>query len=741
MKRLYLLFTISGALGLLYQVVWARMLVLIFGNTTYSTTTVISLFMGGIALGSFFFGWLSDKKINTLRLWGLLEILIGLSAIVVLVSFPFVVSLYTGSTLTRFLISMVLILPPTFFMGGTLPVLIKHLSFKNLTATVSKLYFVNTLGAFMGTLVTAFFLLELLGLNFTVMFAAWANISIGLMAFTIRLKSQQKEKIPKPSSKNTYAKTTIVFAMLALFMSGAISLSYEILWTRLLVASLGTYVYAFATILATVLLGIAIGAIVTPILTRLSQRYILMFGLLQIGIGLLAVLSLLILGLDLALAKPTKLVLVLMPTSILMGMTFPVVSTLFKNSTKLGTHVGLAYSLNTTGSIIGPIATGFFLLGLIGTNYTLLFLAILNLTLGGLLLANEGLKFAFVGMLTLIPIAAIIISAKEMPGIYMEHSLKEKIAYYESEGWEWQILEDEVASILVFAGNKNENDKGLIIDGVQTTTLTIQTKLLAHLPLLIHENPQNMLIIAFGMGTTYRSALAHDIDVDAVELVPSVPLTFEMFYGDGKKVLNNPKGQIIINDGRNYIFLAEKKYDVIAIDPPPPINAAGTTVLYSQEFYEDAKKILNPGGVVAAWFWYGASEDDFRMLFASMRRVFPHILVAVSPDGRGVFFLGSEEEITLDNKALATRYQGKVYKDVNEWTNNPYTIAELMELFVGDEHTVDRFVKNARPLTDNHPQTEYFFLRHRLNPTPNINPDWVHPIAKEFDAKHGITRQ
>jgi len=741
MKRLYMLFSISGALGLLYQVIWARMLVLIFGNTTYSTTTVLSVFMGGLALGSSFFGWLSDKKTNNLQLWGILEFFIGLSALLVVVIFPYVNIFYTGSTFMRFIISALLILPPTFFMGGTLPVLIRHLNRNNLAATVSKLYFVNTLGAFIGTLITAFILLEILGMGLTVLFAAWANISLGLMSFTIKLKNNKSQILNKTIKKKTnYSKTTIIFIMLSFFMSGAISLSYEIVWTRLLISSLGTYVYAFAIILATILLGIATGAIITPALTSKTNKYALMFGIIQMGIGLLAVISLLILGLNLNMSTPIKLISVLLPASVLMGMSFPVVSALFENSQKLGTQVGLAYSLNTAGSIVGPIITGFFLIGFIGTSHTLLLLSILNLTVGGLLIASENKKFAPLGLLVIIPISAIIITAKNTPQLYLEKSIKEKISYYESQGWNWKIMEDEAASILAFAGDKSPSDKGLIIDGVQTTTLTIQTKLLAHLPLFLHKNPENMLIIAFGMGTTYRSALVHDIYVDAVELVPSVPKTFAMFYKDGSEVLNNPKGKIIINDGRNYISLTDKKYDIIAIDPPPPINAAGTTVLYSQEFYEDARKILNPGGIVAAWFWYGASEDDFKMLFASMRNVFPHILVAVSPDGRGVFFFGSEDEIIIDKKVFNERYQGWVYQDVNEWSNTPYRVGDLMELFVGDEKTIDRFVNNAMPLTDDHPKTEYFYLRHKLNPLPNISPDWVHPIPESFDKTHGISR-
>jgi spermidine synthase len=173
-------------------------------------------------------------------------------------------------------------------------------------------------------------------------------------------------------------------------MSGAISLSYEVIWTRLLTASLGTYVYAYSTILATILLGTAIGALITPFILRKNSKYVLIFGLIQGGIGFLAVLSLIILGLNITLATSFKLILVLIPTSLLMGMNFPVIAALFENNLNLGIKIGFAYSLNTADSIIGPIITGFFLIGLIGTAHALLLLAIMNLTISGLLATSEG---------------------------------------------------------------------------------------------------------------------------------------------------------------------------------------------------------------------------------------------------------------------------------------------------------------------------------------------------------------
>lgn len=743
---IYLLFVISGSLGLIYQVVWARLLVLVFGNTTASTSVVLSVFMAGLALGSVVAGKFSDhnKPQQNINFWAISEILIGTTAIISLILFPWITQIYSGTLINKLLFAALLILPSTFFMGSTLPLLIKAFSTeKNLAQQTSRLYFINTLGAFLGTLFSAFILIELFGIFNTVIIAGISNALLGILGLNFKFKfNLNKFAKTKTSNKQKAKNQVLTLVLLTFFLSGAISFSYEIIWTRILIASVGTYTYAFAVILAVILAGIAFGSILAYKLITLSRDKIQLYALIQGFIGLGALSSLVILSINLQVVNLYKLVVVLTPTAILMGTTFPIVASLFEGQKNTGFSIGLAYGLNTAGSIVGPLVTGFILIGLIGTSQTMLLLAIFNFLIAISVSLQNKRKVTILPAFFFILLIFSLMAPNYFPQYLIESSIKNKIALYEQRNYEWQYLEDQTASILAFAGpGEDPSNKGLIIDGVQTTTLTIQTKLLAHLPLLVHPKPQNMLIIAFGMGTTYRSALIHDIQVDAVELVPSVPKTFNMFYHDGQKVLNNPKGRIILNDGRNYVRMTNKKYDTVVIDPPPPINAAGTTVLYSKQFYEDTKKILNPNGILVAWFWYGAPTDDFQMLFSAMREVFPEILIAVSPDGRGVFLLGSETPITLNKDQITNRYQGKIYKDLNEWNSEDYTTERIMELFVGDQNTVDRFINGTEPLTDYLPRTEYFFLRHRLNPQPNIDPAWVHPIPLEFDQRHGIIRK
>lgn len=729
-KLIYLLFGLSGAIGLLYQVVWSRKLLLLFGNTTHSLVTVLAVFMAGLSIGSIVFGYLADKNSRTIRLWGFLEILIGLSAIFFLLALPIVRQIYApAGSIIKFFAASILLLPATIFMGGTLPVLVKAFisKKKEILSDTSKLYSSNTLGAFLGTLLTGFILIELVGLNNSVILGALVNIAIGI--FAIKFLTNQKPKNEEPKTQKTmvsvktYNAGAIGFTLFVFFLSGAISFSYEILWTRMLIASLGTFTYAFSLILATILAGIALGALLASRFEKVTQRLFL-FGILQIGIGTFAVLSLVVLSFDISVHDVAKLLIILTPTSIFMGMTFPTVTSIFRDPKKTGFNVGRAYAVNTAGSIVGPIVTGFLLIPLIGTTDTLISLALINILAGALLFYYEGKPYAKAAFFPLLIIAAILWTSTNKPLLFIENSLKNRVSIYQKNNWKWQLFEDEVATTLSFAGDSH-SEKGLVIDGVQTTSLTTETKLLAHLPLLLHPNPKDLLVIAFGMGTTYRSALMYDqVNVDAVELVPSVPKHFTLFYDDAEEVLKNPRGKIIINDGRNYVLFTKKKYDVVVVDPPPPINAAGTTVLYSKEFYQDSKNVLKEGGIFVQWFWYGAQESDFRMLFAAMQQVFPHIKVAVSPMSLGVYFLASDQEINIDKDLLEQRLTEKVLSDLNEWEKVPYDVQKILKLFVGDELTVKSFIKDSAPLTDNNPNTEYFMIRQRMHPEQLIRTHW-----------------
>lgn len=283
--------------------------------------------------------------------------------------------------------------------------------------------------------------------------------------------------------------------------------------------------------------------------------------------------------------------------------------------------------------------------------------------------------------------------------------------FKKSGNFTYQYVEDEAANTLAYK-SADGKDYGLLVDGQGMSVMVDETKLMAHLPLLVHPNPKNMLVICFGMGTTFRSALSYGIQVDAVELVPSVPKTFPVFFKDAQEVLANPNGRIFINDGRNFVRLTKNTYDVIQVDPPPPVNSAGTTVLYSKEFYEDGKKILTDNGLFIQWLFYGTRNDDFQMLVRSFIDVFPYVSVFSSPRQIGLYLIGSKNPIPpMDTRHVAKKLQNKkVFDDLNEW--GAWDATNLPTLFMGNRTLLEKYSQGAKPVTDNNPRTEYFLLRH-----------------------------
>lgn len=408
----------------------------------------------------------------------------------------------------------------------------------------------------------------------------------------------------------------------------------------------------------------------------------------------------------------------ILPAAVFMGMSFPVAANLLRENQGSGGFTGQLYAINTIGSLLGPIGAAFVLIPVFGSGQAILALTAINISMGLILLytsaeVNESLRPSVLGVALG---AVVVVSGLKLvePNFFYPKSLKDQMTILEQEGIPYQYLEDSTASVLAYmSADRKEHD--LIIDGVRITNLVAETKLMAQLPVLIHPDAKRLLAICFGMGTTFRSALTYDIKVDAVELVPSVARVFPIFFPDGGQVLANPNGKIMINDGRNYVFLTNEKYDVITVDPPPPVNSAGTTILYSREFYHQAKRILKPNGIFAQWVFFGSLREDIRMITQAFLQEFPYVQVFRAPTPIGLFVLGSQEEIKIDEAKMRERLQAspKAVADMNEWEEMDVPL--LMSLYYGDQAALRNFAGSSESVTDDHPRTEYFLLRHLLS--------------------------
>ncbi|MFQ6044545.1 MAG: fused MFS/spermidine synthase, partial [Candidatus Poribacteria bacterium] len=420
-----IIFFASGAAGLIYEVIWTRMLTLVFGSTVFAVTTVLTSFMAGLALGSFYFGRRADEQERPLRTYSYLEAGIGVFALI----FPIILILLNGVyvgiyrqinasfyplSLIRFVLSFLVLLVPTTLMGATLPIISKFFvsRLENLGWDVGRLYSLNTFGAVVGTIAAGFFLVKWFGVDWTLRLSAAINLIIAGIAILLD-KQWVSVRAMNCATTNSAANGAIncattnplivQLALWAFAASGFCALAYEVLWTRILVFFVGSTTYAFATMLSAFLFGIAAGSFIfariadLPYFREKLQHQVSILGVVQISIGLSAI-ALLPAFSELYAIRVglpagrfwsfiSCLVVMILPTT-LMGASFPLVTRIYTfNLNKLGRSIGNIYSINTVGAILGSFIAGFILIPLIGIQKSVVLIASVNTIMGCLLIA------------------------------------------------------------------------------------------------------------------------------------------------------------------------------------------------------------------------------------------------------------------------------------------------------------------------------------------------------------------
>ena len=249
------------------------------------------------------------------------------------------------------------------------------------------------------------------------------------------------------------------------------------------------------------------------------------------------------------------------------------------------------------------------------------------------------------------------------------------------------------------------------------TLLTVDAKLMPILPLIARPESERALVVAFGMGTAFRSALIAGLQTDTVELVPSVPKMFGYYYEDADEVLADPNGRVFIADGRNHLELVEDRFDIIVTDPPPPIQSSGVSVISSLEYYETGRDHLTDRGVMMQWTPYGTTEADLKEHIRTFATVYPHVIAVRGFAGYGFYMLGSMQPLSLDPAMAATVLERPgVLEDISGAFDSPVsTVEDWVELIdertwlVGDE--VKTYAGVGPLITDDAPRPEYFLLR------------------------------
>lgn len=723
------LFIASGAAGLIYQVVWSRELVLLFGNTSQAISTIVTAFLAGLGGGALAGGALASRTRNPLRLYGLIEVGVAVFAVGLPNLFPALGgvygSAYTAVTpeqlgLIRFGLAFAAVTPATFLMGMTLPALTSFFvrSMAGAGHSLGQLYAANTLGAVAGTMVAGYALIELLGLSRTALVAVALNLTAGGVALIASRRSVPAAVEVKTEAARAAAPAAgrglrrLVY--LATFVSGFAALAFEILWTRMLAEGSGSSIYLFSAILAIYLFGIAVGSVWFGARSRPESDTLHTLGICLGVIGFFAIVTVVLCSGPLGDGYYSERPLVLLPATVAMGYAFPLAVRLVTTSADgAAVSVGRLYASNTAGSILGSFAAAFVLASTLGTNTSIFLLSACELALGAALIWIAAPRRRFPQLGNAMAVLAVLAIVAPLTGVPITQTATENRLAGEN------VLvahrEDNIGTVDVQGGSPAE--RRLYVTGVSMTFLTVSTKLMAYLPKALRPGADSMLDICFGMGSTYRSSLIVGLRTDAVELSPSVPAQMGDFFPDAGLYLHNPNGRIIIADGRNYVRLSTTRYDVIVVDPPPPIQSAGTVVLLSREFYAEARDRLKPGGIMLMWIPYLATLDEFKTHVRTFSSVFRHVDILLSPVKNGAYLLGSDTPMSFDPAALAGLLGSQsAESDFATAPDDPRLdgAAWAQEILRDDwmhDGQVAAFVGSGPVITDDRPISEYFLLR------------------------------
>ena len=391
-RRLFILvaiFFLSGMSGLIYQGLWQRMLSLVFGVTVYATSTVLASFMTGLALGSLAASRFADRTRHPLRVFGVAEVGVGLTALSTPIALGAVATWYgwaqtyigegiSAATLARIVCSFAVLIVPTSLMGATLPFIIKSSMTRRSSVgpRISLLYAANTAGAVAGALSAGFVLIPSIGIHASFILAGAINLSVGTTALLL----SRQDAVPAPITTRSNAGVVQIGGVgtaergralipLAFALSGFASLGLEVIWFRVLVLFVEATTYAFSLMLATVLAGIAAGSALATLWLQRFRAWIPVFAWLQIGIGISVVGSF---GGLLAMSRvsmvpansPALVLVTILPPALLMGAAFPIGVRIWAasggdESRETGRYVGRLYAVNVAGAIVGALVAGF----------------------------------------------------------------------------------------------------------------------------------------------------------------------------------------------------------------------------------------------------------------------------------------------------------------------------------------------------------------------------------------------
>ena len=751
LPALLVLFIGSGCAALIYEIVWFQLLELVIGSSAVSLGVLLGTFMGGMCLGSLVLPRLLSPRHHPLRVYGFLELGIGVIGLLVLFGMPLVSGVYTalaGTGVTglvfRGVTASICLLPPTMLMGATLPAIARWI--ETTPQGVSWLGFFyggNIAGAVVGSVLAGFYLLRVHDNAIATFVAVGLNVVVAVLALLLARATPNQQAPEATAMVGSAPGSGVVYVAIAL--SGLSALAAEVIWTRILSLLFGATTYTFSLILAAFLVGLGIGSTIGSSLARSLARPRVAFAWCQLALCAAIAWSAHVLTQSLpywpinpSISSDPWLTLQLdlvrclwavLPAAILWGASFPLaLASIAARGQDPGRLVGGVYAANTVGAIIGALSASLLLVAWIGSQHAQQVLIVISMVAGLLVLEpvgggetdGKGFRSQLPGMVlvaVMIGMGAVLIrSVHEVPGLLIAYGryAATRVSQANEIIYKGEGMMASVAVSRLSNGVLNYHNAGKVQASSEPQDMRLQ-RMLGHLTTLLPPREQDMMVIGFGAGATAGAVsieprLRSETIAEIEALVPKVVSTY--FSEHNFDVARNPKVHIHIDDARHYLQTTNQKFDGITSDPLDPW-VKGAAMLYTREFFEEVKTHLNPGGVVTLFVQlYESSPEAVKSELATFFEAFPNGVVfgnTTNGEGYDTVLVGSIDPLHINVDAIQAKLASPEYsrmaQSLREIGFN--SAIELFSTFAGRASDLKPFLKDAAVNRDRNLRLQY----------------------------------
>lgn len=715
---LVLLFVGSGCAALIYEIVWFQLLQLVIGLTSISLGLLLGIFMGGMCLGSFLFPRFISHGHHPLRVYAVLEVGIGMIGLLTLILAPWISDIYTTMAgpgvkglVIRGMLATLCLLPPTILMGATLPAMARWVeATPRGVAWLGFFYGGNIVGAVFGCLFAGFYLLRVFDMATATFVAAAINAGVALGGFVLARKPDGKKDpvdsvghsaeaiMDRRERDSKHAESDGAWRIyVAIGLSGMTALAAEVIWTRILSLIFGGTVYTFSIILAVFLVGLGLGSSAGSMMARWTRRPLLILGVCQLlvmgGVAWTAYMvggSLPYWPVNPSLAQSPWLnfqldlvrsLWAVLPATLLWGASFPLAlaAVATPEARDSGRLVGQVYAANTVGAIVGAVGFSLLVVPWLGTQWAQRMLIGLSAVAG---LISMGRFIAGWALPTLA--AAMLLGMTVGPTPWGLAAYGRFLATYGDRlAPEIGLADDGKASknpnaeifcsyfgeglngtvaVTDWLGVRSFHSAGKVQASNDPTDMRLQ-RMLGHLSALAHAKPESVLVVACGAGVTAGTFVLHP-DVRRIVICDIEPLVPKhvapKFARENYDVVNDPRTEIVLDDGRHFVRTTREKFDIITSDPVDPW-VKGCAALNTVEYYRMCKERLNPGGIMSLWIpLYESNPETVKSVIATFFEVFPNGLLWTNDhfgEGYDAVLFAQVESTQIDLDQLHERLQ------------------------------------------------------------------------------------